>query len=44
MPECGEVQVAESEMLKVIKNWYFQLETQMYRTVFWTLWEMERVG
>ena len=19
-------------------------ETQMYRTVFWTLWEMERVG
>jgi len=21
-----------------------ELETQMYRTVFWTLWERERVG
>jgi len=22
----------------------FALQTQMYRTVFWTLWERERVG
>ena len=29
MPECGEAQVAESEMLKVIKNWYFQLKTKV---------------
>ena len=30
MPECGEAQVAESEMLKVIKNWYFQLKTKVF--------------
>ena len=31
-------------MIVMITLYVRQQETRMYRTVFWTLWERERVG
>ena len=32
------------KMVTITLYWKTAKETQMYRTVFWTLWERERVG
>ena len=32
------------EFRKMVMITLYAKETQMYRTVFWTLWERERVG